>query len=78
MACWSNRGCDDEMRERCPHAINPAEQCPLSCLFSKCSRETHCRTSDPWVLLDPTVERSAAAKEVCTTCEFFLKNGPRI
>lgn len=77
MACWSNRGCDDEMRERCAHAIDPHEQCPLSCLYSKCDRDTHQLARDPWLLLDPAVDRSAAAKEVCTTCVFFLTNGPR-
>ncbi len=78
MACWSSRGCDDEMRGRCPHAINPAEQCPLTCLFAKCDRDTHDVACDVWLLLDPTVDRSAAAKEVCTTCMFFLTNGPRL
>jgi hypothetical protein len=78
MACWSERGCDDEMRERCPHAIDPAEQCPISCFYAKCDRDTHSITSDPALVFDPTIDRSAAAKEICTSCAFFLTNGPRL
>lgn len=78
MACWSNRGCDDEMRSRCPHAIDPDEQCPIACHYAKCDRPTHRVTGDVMLMLDPTVDRKAAAKELCTRCEFFLTNGPRI
>jgi hypothetical protein len=77
MACWSDRGCDDEMRAGCPHAIDPTEQCPAGCMFSTCDRPTHRVTSDPALVFDPTVDRSAAAKERCTRCAFFLSNGPR-
>ena len=78
MACWSNRGCDVEMRERCPHAIDPTEQCPAGCFYAACDRETHRVTGDPALVFDPTVDRSAAAKEICTRCAFFLINGPRL
>lgn len=78
MACWSNRGCDDEMQATCPHAIDPNEKCPVQCNFSRCTRPTHKRTSDPFLVFDPDVDRSAAQKEVCHSCEFFLTNGPRL
>lgn len=78
MACWSNRGCDDEMQSRCPHAIDPTEQCPLSCMFAKCDRPTHATTGNPDLIFDPTVDRSKAAKEICTACAFFLTSGPRL
>jgi hypothetical protein len=66
------------MRGGCPHAIDPDEQCPLSCHFAKCERTTHRTTGDPMLVFDPTIDRSAAAKEICTSCAFFLTNGPRI
>jgi len=78
VACWSERGCDDEMQERCPHAIDPAEQCPMACFYAKCDRETYSLTSDPGLVFDPTIDRSAAAREICTRCAFFLTNGPRL
>lgn len=77
MGCWSSRGCDEEMRGRCPHALNEDEKCPLSCFYAKCDRATYDAVNDPWLLLDPAVDRSAAAKEVCTTCRYFLVSGPR-
>lgn len=78
MACWSNRGCDAELQAECPHAIDPDEQCPLGCHFAACDRPTHRVTGDLDLLLDPVVDRAAAAKAICTTCEFFLRNGPRL
>ncbi|MBN1193051.1 MAG: hypothetical protein JXA36_05125 [Coriobacteriia bacterium] len=78
MACWSLRGCDDEMREGCPHAIDPEEKCPLSCQYAKCDRSTYRATTDPALIFDLSIDRSAAAREVCTGCVFFLTNGPRL
>ena len=66
------------MRERCPHAIDAAEQCPVSCFYSVCERDTHRVTSDPMLVFDPDIDRTVAAKEICTHCEFFLRNAPRI
>jgi hypothetical protein len=43
-----------------------------------CDRSTHQVTGDPALIFDPTVDRSAAAKEICTRCVFFLTNGPRL
>ena len=78
MACWSERGCDDEMRGRCPHAIDPNEQCPLGCHYAMCERPTHQVTGDPMLVFNPERDYSAAAKETCTRCIFFLTNGPRL
>jgi len=78
MACWEKRGCDDEMRAGCVHAINPAEQCPSGCFFSSCDRPTHRVTGDPALVFDPTIDRARAAKEICTRCAFFLTHGPRV
>ncbi|MDI6900146.1 MAG: hypothetical protein QMC79_00450 [Anaerosomatales bacterium] len=76
MACWSDRGCDDEMRSRCPHAIDPTERCPASCRFADCERPTR-SVASPLLLLDPDVDRTATMKETCVSCAFFLENGPR-
>ncbi|MEN6429676.1 MAG: hypothetical protein ABFC80_02380 [Coriobacteriales bacterium] len=78
MACWSTRGCDDELQGRCPHAIDPSEKCPSGCYYTQCTRPTHRVTSDPALVFDPAVDRDAAAKEICVYCEFFLTRGPRL
>ena len=65
------------MQAECPHAIDPDEQCPVSCFYAKCDRSQHRTTSDPALFFDPSVDRRAAAKAGCTTCIFFLTNGPR-
>jgi hypothetical protein len=75
--CWERRGCDDEMMQSCPHA-NPEESCPSRCAFAQCDRPTHEVTSDPALIFEPTIDRDAAMKELCTYCGFFLKNGPRV
>lgn len=80
MKCWEKRGCDPEMEERCPHA-DPSRYspCPQGCRYAgDCDRPAHKFASDVSLLLDATVDRSAAIKETCMTCEFFLQNGPRI
>jgi len=78
MMCWSDRGCDKDMQAGCPHAIDPAEQCPAGCFFAKCDRPTHRSTSNPALVFDATIDRTVAAKEICTRCAFFLTNGPRL
>lgn len=76
-ACWTRRGCDDEMMAECMHAKDPEEKCPASCMVGKCYRETHVVTSDPALVFEPFVDRTVAAKEQCLFCEFFLTHGPR-
>jgi hypothetical protein len=76
--CWELRGCDAEMEADCVHAETRAERCPSRCSFSQCYRPTAGVTSDPALVFDPTVERTAAIREVCLYCPFFLTNGPRV
>lgn len=78
MACWSMRGCDEEMMARCPHAVDPSEQCPITCQYAACDRPTHAVTSDPAIMFDPGADRRQAARATCTRCVFFLTNGPRL
>lgn len=75
--CWSARGCDDEMRDSCPHAVDAAELCPVRCMYGSCSSPRHATPSDPLMLLDPEVDRSAAVREQCLYCEHFLTHAPR-
>ncbi len=76
-ACWEQRGCDDEMRGRCPHNI-PGEPCPADCHFAACMRPAHVVCGDFDLLLNPDRDYDCANKEICRFCEFFLKNGPDI
>lgn len=77
--CWEERGCDDEMSSRCPHAVSSTDGlCVTSCYYTNCSRPQYKIATSFDLLLDATVDRSATIKEPCTYCEFFLKNAPRI
>lgn len=77
--CWEIRGCDDEMMGRCPHVVEGVySPCPPECRYTVCERPTRAVARDFALLLDANVDRSAAIKEVCWHCEFFLKDGPRI
>ena len=76
--CWEQRGCDEEMQGDCPHAQELNDNCPTKCAFAQCDRPQNELTTDPALVFDPTADRSAAIKDVCTFCGFFLKNGPRI
>jgi hypothetical protein len=64
------------MQATCPHAVDPAEQCPPRCAFAQCYLPQHETTSDPALVFQVDVDRRAAAKELCTYCTFFLGNGP--
>lgn len=76
--CWETRGCDEEMQAECPHPNELFDACPSKCAFAKCDRPTHEMTADPALIFDVTVDRSAAIKEECIYCAFFLRRGPRI
>jgi hypothetical protein len=76
--CWSKRGCTDEMQAACPHAIDPTEKCPAECYYGKCGNDTNKATGDPALIFNPDIDRSAAAKQQCVYCEFFLTRGPRL
>lgn len=74
--CWELRGCDEEMQSRCPHNI-PGEPCPQDCHYAACRRPTH-EFADPIdALLNPSIDHSAAVKETCRLCTFFLEHGPK-
>ena len=80
MACWEERGlCDQEMRSRCPHALQTEyHPCPADCSFSWCDNPQHDPVSGLDILSYPEVDRSAAMKENCRYCRFFLEHGPRL
>ena len=75
--CWEMRGCDEEMRSRCPHNI-PGEPCPAECKYAACSRPAHEPVTDILELLNPDLDYDASAKEVCRTCRNFLTHGPKL
>jgi hypothetical protein len=54
------------------------DRCPSKCAFATCDRPTHALTSDPALVFSVEVDRGAAIKDVCTYCEFFIINGPRL
>lgn len=77
--CWEQRGCTGEQNnfDHCPH-YELGGKCPIDCAFAECTRDTHVMATDLDLLLDPDVDRNACIKEYCRTCEFFLKNGPKL
>lgn len=78
MACWNERGCDEEMQAECPHSAIIGDRCPTKCAFAGCDRPTHELTVDPALIFDPSVDRSVAIKETCMFCGFFLRTAPRV
>jgi len=76
--CWEQRGCDQEMQATCPHANELNDNCPTKCAFTTCECSQHELTTDPALVFDPEVDRSAAIMDVCTFCAFYLKHGPRV
>lgn len=75
--CWEQRGCDEEMQATCPHSL-PGHQCPTKCAFAQCDRPSHKLTTNCDDIFDPGPDRSAAMREECTFCGFFLTNGPKV
>ena len=78
MACWEERGCDEEMQADCPHPSAIGDRGPTKCAFANCDRPTHRVTIDPALVFSLEVDRSAAIKDGCHSCEFFLTNGPKL
>lgn len=83
--CWETRGCygitglKGYLCEECPHGrIDCYSPCTIECQFAQCDRPQHKVATDFNLLLDTTVDRSAAIKEGCRVCEFFLTHGPRM
>ena len=76
-ACWDTRGCDEEMRSRCPHS-QPGATCPANCSFALCYRPTRKVTTDLDLLFREDMDHVGCAKDTCRSCEFFLRNAPSI
>ena len=76
--CWEKRGCDEEMQAECPHPVDFKDNCPAKCAFAVCDRPTYKLTTDPDLVFSVEADRSAAIKDVCFTCEFFLTRGPKL
>ena len=76
--CWERRGCDDDMQSHCAHATEFKDNCPTKCVFANCDRSTHEISMDPEKIFSVTVDRQAAIRDICTLCEFFLTNGPKV
>jgi hypothetical protein len=66
------------MQADCPHATDFHDNCPAKCNFAICSRPTYSLTIDPELVFSADVDREAAIKDVCLSCEFFLSRGPRV
>lgn len=75
--CWETRGCDEEWQGRCPHNLGD-DLCPSDCINTNCDRATHVVATDFELLLNPDRDYDRAPKEVCRSCEFFLKYGPDV
>lgn len=76
--CWQERGCDEEMQSRCPHnSPDVYSPCPMDCCYTACDKPQH-KQADPLTALDPYADRTAAQKEQCMWCEFFLKTAPKV
>lgn len=75
--CWEQRGCDEEMQAECPHPTALFDNCPTKCAFAACDRPSYRLTTDPELVFSVEVDRTAAIKDGCLYCEFFIKNGPR-
>lgn len=78
MACWEQRGCDEEMQAECPHSAVIGDRCPAKCAFAVCDRPTYKVTTDPSMIFSADADRDAAIKESCLTCEFFYSHGPKL
>lgn len=86
VRCWEKRGCygitglSDPMVEECPHARQDCySPCPIDCVYAaRCPRPWHKVATSVDLMLDVTVDRSAAIKKACQICEHFLTYGPRV
>lgn len=83
--CWSLRGCDGlmgltkPMQEECPHNRSDCYRpCPEDCTYTACARPWHRVTTDVSLLFDTRIDRGAAVKKACYSCEFFLTHGPKV
>jgi hypothetical protein len=67
------------MAATCPHATSSEDgRCVTDCYYTICMKPQHKHAGNLDLLLDATIDRTAAIKEPCTYCEFFLLNGPKL
>jgi hypothetical protein len=52
--------------------------CVADCYYTHCTRSQHKVATSYDLLLNPTLDYSAAIKEPCRFCEFFLSNAPHV
>ncbi len=77
MACWEEPGCEGKMLVECPHFVTGI--CPRSCMNTvMCPRPTHQRVSAMEMWSATNVDFTAARKENCHNCRFFLDHAPRV
>lgn len=76
MKCWEQRGCNGDMYVDCPH--NTIDLCPRGCMYTICDKPQHELASGMEIFSAYDVDFSAARKENCHSCKFFLAHAPRI
>ncbi|MCD8199743.1 MAG: hypothetical protein LUD25_02135 [Coriobacteriaceae bacterium] len=77
MACWEEPGCKREMLFDCPHDATGI--CPRSCMYTvNCENPQHERASAMETFSATDVDFSAARKENCHSCRYFLEHAPRV
>lgn len=75
MKCWEERGCKGSTGD-CPHF--GAKLCPRTCMYTICEKPQHEKASGMETFSAVDVDFSAALKENCHSCRFFLKHAPRV
>lgn len=73
--CWEVRGCKGVTGD-CPHFT--AKLCPRTCMYTICDRPQYQRASGMETFEAVDVDFSAALKENCHSCRYFLDNAPRV
>ena len=73
--CWEQRGCGGVTGD-CPHFNFGL--CPRSCMYTICHRSTYEKASGMEIFDAYDVDFSAALKENCHSCRYFLRNAPKV
>ncbi len=75
MKCWEERGCKGTTGD-CPHYATGI--CPRTCMYTVCANPWHEKASGMETFAAADVDFSAALKENCHSCRFFLEHAPRL
>ncbi len=75
-ACWEEPGCNYLLSDDCPHYATGI--CPRTCMYTVCENPQHEYATGMETFSAYDVDFSAARKENCASCRFFLKHAPRI